>query len=161
MTELQCQELRDWIGKNFWRVEHWYESLPEIVESLDTSPLAQASGTAAAQLGFPVSGVDFVRVWDQVAAVKRSHLHELCKQFHVRKLAGFGSAIRGGTHPNSDLDLLVEFEPQAKIGFLALAGLTEALANLFEAKVDLVPKNGLHPGIRDEVLAEAEVLFAA
>lgn len=161
MTESQCQDLRCWISKNFWRIDHWYESLPEVVESSDTSPLAQASGSAAAQLGFPVSGVDFVRAWDQVADVKRSRLHELCKQFNVRKLASFGSAVRGPTHAKSDLDLLVEFDPQARIGFIALARLTDALANLFEAKVDLVPKNGLHPRLKDEILAQAEVLFAA
>lgn len=161
MTEPQSQELHRWISHNFWRVDHWYESLPMAAESLDTSPVIQASGMAAAELGFPVSAVDFAHAWDRVADEKRSRLRELCKRFNVCKLAGFGSAIRGSTNSKSDLDILVEFDSKAQIGFLALARLTDELATLFEVKVDLVPKNGLHPLIKDAVLAEAEVLFAA
>jgi predicted nucleotidyltransferase len=160
MTEQHTKELQMWISRYFWRIEHWYDCLPHAAP-LGESPVALASGTAAAELGFPINGSEFVTMWDQVADDKRSRLGDVCRRFHVRKLAGFGSAIRGSTHLKSDLDLLVEFEPQARIGFLALARLSDELASLFEVRVDLVPKDGLHPRIKDEVLAEAEVLFAA
>lgn len=93
--------------------------------------------------------------------IEMKQLDALCRRNKVRELAVFGSTVRGQARPDSDLDLLVEFEPAAQIGFLALARLTDELATLFHARIDLVPKAGLHPRIRAEVLAEAEVLFAA
>ncbi|TWT46252.1 Nucleotidyltransferase domain protein [Phycisphaerae bacterium RAS1] len=90
-----------------------------------------------------------------------SELAALCRRHHVRELAVFGSAARGDARPDSDIDLLVEFEPSAQIGFIALARLAHELEALFGRKVDLVPKDGLKARIRDHVLAEAEVIFAA
>jgi len=88
-------------------------------------------------------------------------LAEVCRRYQVRELAVFGSAARGQAGPESDLDLLVDFEPDARIGFLALAALARELSGLLGRRVDLVPKSGLKPLIRDEVLREAEVVFAA
>lgn len=88
-------------------------------------------------------------------------LADLCRRFHVRGLYLFGSAARGELRDGSDVDLLVEFEPDARVGFLALSRLQRELAALLKRPVDLVPKGGLKPLIRDEVLAEAEPLFAA
>lgn len=86
---------------------------------------------------------------------------DVCRRYHLTELSLFGSAARGDAQPHSDLDLLVCFEPQARVGFLTLARLARELSELLDRKVDLVPKEGLNPRIRDEVLAEAEVLFAA
>jgi predicted nucleotidyltransferase len=94
-------------------------------------------------------------------AVNAQQLASLCRRHRVRELAVFGSVARGAARPDSDVDLLVEFEPEARIGFIALAQLTRELQDLFERPVDVVTKGGLHPRIRDAVLAEAEVLFAA
>lgn len=69
--------------------------------------------------------------------------------------------VRGDLGPGSDVDLLVVFEPDARVGFMKLAGLQRALSALLGRSVDLVPKEGLKPLIREEVLAQAEVLFAA
>lgn len=88
-------------------------------------------------------------------------LTALCRRHRVRELAVFGSAARGDARAGSDIDILVEFEPTARIGFLALAQLAQELEQLLGRKVDLVPKDGLKPRIRDAVLREAEVLFAA
>ncbi|MEP0846278.1 MAG: nucleotidyltransferase family protein [Phycisphaerae bacterium] len=88
-------------------------------------------------------------------------LSALCRQHHVRELAVFGSTARGVARLDSDIDLLVEFEPTARVGFLALAQLAEELERLLGRKVDLVPKDGLKPRIREAILREAEVLFAA
>ena len=61
----------------------------------------------------------------------------------------------------SDVDFLVEFEPDAEIGFLEFAGLQNALSDLLHRKVDLVPKSGLKPVIRDDVLSSARIIHAA
>ena len=92
------------------------------------------------------------------------HLAEirvLCKRYRVAELALFGSARRTDFRPDSDVDLLVSFQPDAAPGFLTLAGLQRELAELLQRRVDLVPKDGLKPLIRDTVLASAEVLYAA
>lgn len=88
-------------------------------------------------------------------------LAALCRRYSVRELSVFGSAARGESTPESDVDLLVEFEPQAHVGFLTLARMSRELSELLGRKVDLVPKGGLKPLIRNEILSEAEVLFAA
>lgn len=87
-------------------------------------------------------------------------LADLCRKYQVRELALFGSAVRGELHTDSDLDFLVEFEPQARVGFLTLAGLSRELSCLLDCPVDLVPKAGLKPAIRGQILAEAEVIYA-
>jgi hypothetical protein len=93
--------------------------------------------------------------------IPKRELAALCRRHRVRELRLFGSAARAEARPASDLDLLVDFEPGAKVGFLALARLARELSLLLGRPVDLVPKSGLKAAIRDRVLAEAETLFAA
>ncbi len=88
-------------------------------------------------------------------------LRRLCERHQVRELAVFGSAARGDLRPDSDIDLLVEFAPEAEIGFIAFNRLAEELSALVGRKVDLVPKAGLKAAIRNQVLAEARLLYAA
>ena len=88
-------------------------------------------------------------------------LSELCRRYQVRELALFGSVARGEQRVDSDIDLLVEFEPQARVGFLALSSLSRELSVLMRRPVDLVPKAGLKKTIREQVLAEAEVVYAS
>ena len=95
-----------------------------------------------------------------IVEVDESKLADLCRKYHVRELSLFGSAARGEMRPDSDIDLLVEFLPDAGIGF-GYAGLMLDLAQLLGRKVDLVSKRGLKPLIRDSVLAEARPLYAA
>ncbi len=85
----------------------------------------------------------------------------LCRKYHVRELALFGSVLRNDFGPTSDVDLLVEFEPEAAIGFVALSKMQRELADIFHRRVDLVPKRGLKPRIRQSVLDSAEVIYAA
>ena len=91
---------------------------------------------------------------------RRDTIAELCRRYHVRELSLFGSALRSDFRAESDLDLLVEFEPGARTGLLTLAALGRELGDLLERNVDLVPKLGLKPSIRGDVLARAEVVFA-
>ncbi len=90
-----------------------------------------------------------------------SAIAEICQRHQVRELAVFGSAARGEARPDSDIDLLVEFQPQARVGLLGFARLMNELTELLGRKVDLVSKPGLKPLIRDSVLAEARVIYAA
>jgi predicted nucleotidyltransferase len=89
----------------------------------------------------------------QIAAV--------CPSFFVERLAVFGSAARGQLRPDSDVDLLVEFIPGAKIGFIEYGGLVLALSGLIGRRVDLVTRPALHPLLRDDILSEARPLYAA
>jgi predicted nucleotidyltransferase len=88
-------------------------------------------------------------------------LAALCQRYSVHELAVFGSTRRGDFGPRSDIDLLVEFEPDALIGFMALSRMQRELTALLGRRVDLVPKAGLKALIRQHVLDEVEVLYAA
>jgi uncharacterized protein len=85
----------------------------------------------------------------------------LCKRYHVRELALFGSAAKGNLKKGSDIDLLVDFEPEAQVGFITLSRMQRELSNLIHRKVDLVPKGGLKPILRHDVLSTIKVLYAA
>lgn len=84
-----------------------------------------------------------------------------CRRYHVRELALFGSAVRDDLDATSDVDLLVEFEPEAQVGFLTFARMQRELSVLLHRPVDLVPKNGLKSRIREAVLSSAEIVYAA
>ena len=93
--------------------------------------------------------------------VDERSLATICRQYGVQELSVFGSAARGTMGPDSDIDLLVEFLPEAEPGLLDHAGLMLDLSELIGRKVDLVSKNGLKPLIRDSVIGDARRLYAA
>jgi predicted nucleotidyltransferase len=88
-------------------------------------------------------------------------IEEVCRRYQVRELAVFGSALRSDFRAASDIDLLVEFEPEAQVGFMTLSRMQRELSAILHRKVDLVPKGGLKPIIRRAVLSTAQVLYAA
>ena len=85
----------------------------------------------------------------------------LCQRYQVHELALFGSAVRGDFNPTSDVDVLVEFAPEAQVGFITLSRMQRELSAILHCRVDLVPKNGLKPKIREAVLSSAQVVYAA
>ena len=93
--------------------------------------------------------------------VDQTQLRDLCRRYSVRELSVFGSAARGEMRPDSDIDILVEFLPDAEIGLLEHAGLMLELSELLRRKVDLVSKRGLKPLTRDAILGEARPVYAA
>lgn len=93
--------------------------------------------------------------------VEEARLAELCRRYGVRELLLFGSAVRNEMRPDSDLDLLVDFLPEAQIDLVDYAGLMLDLSRLLGRKVDLVSKNGLKPMIRTAVLEQARLVYAA
>ncbi len=93
--------------------------------------------------------------------ISESSLRAICQSYGVKELMVFGSAARGELRPDSDIDILVEFTPQARIGIVKFGALIEDLEALFHRPVDLVNKNGLKPWIRPQVLKDAQLLYAA
>lgn len=85
----------------------------------------------------------------------------ICARYHVAELSVFGSTARGNAGPDSDIDLLVVFQPDAVVGLIAFNRFRRELETALGRRVDLVPRDGLKPIIRDEVLSEAQVLYAA
>ena len=93
--------------------------------------------------------------------VDEAKLADLCRRYHVRELSVFGSAARGEMRPDSDVDLLVEFQPDARVDLVDHAGLMLELEKLLGCRVDLVSKRALKPLIRDSILEEARPVYAA
>ncbi len=94
-------------------------------------------------------------------SVPKEKIADLGRRYHVQRMHLFGSALRDDFGPESDVDVLVEFAPDAQIGFIALSRMQRELADLFQRPVDLVPRDGLKPMIREAVLSSAEVIYAA
>jgi uncharacterized protein len=87
-------------------------------------------------------------------------LETFCRRHHIRKLALFGSVLRDDFSPDSDVDVLVEFEPGHVPG-LAFFDMEAELSHLIGRQVDLNTPQFLSRYFRDTVLAEAEVLYDA
>ena len=94
-------------------------------------------------------------------AIPEEKIADLCRRYRVRKIQLFGSVLREDFGPESDVDVLVEFEPDAQIGFIALSRMQREMSEIFQRPVDLVPRDGLKPRIREAVLSSAEVIYAA
>jgi predicted nucleotidyltransferase len=87
-------------------------------------------------------------------------LAEFCRRNRIRRLAFFGSILRDDFGPESDVDVLVEFEPGARTG-LHFFTMQDELSAILGRKVDLNTPGFLGPQIRDRVLAEAETQYDA
>jgi predicted nucleotidyltransferase len=91
--------------------------------------------------------------------IPEDKLADFCKRNYIRKLALFGSVLRGDFKPDSDIDVLVEFEPGHVPG-LALIRMQDELSDIFGGrKVDLVTPKFLNPRIREKVEAEAQIHY--
>ena|ERR1700730_8902669 len=88
-------------------------------------------------------------------------LEEVCRRYGVKQLSLFGSAVHGKMGPDSDIDIMVEFEPGVRVGLVKFESLVEELATLAGRRVDLVTKRGLKPWVRTEVLKHLRVIYAA
>ena len=93
--------------------------------------------------------------------VPQPEIAEICRRYDVKELAVFGSAARGEMRPDSDIDLLVEFLPEARVSLLRHAAAERELTALLGRKVDLVSKRALKDAVRDEVLPQARIIYAA
>ena len=89
-------------------------------------------------------------------------LDSLCRRHHIRRLSLFGSTLKGTARPDSDVDLLVEFEPDARPSFLTMAEIEIAMSPLLNGrKVDLRTAEDLSRYFRNDVVRTAEVQYEA
>lgn len=97
---------------------------------------------------------------DAVGGVDTARLDALCRRYGISALFVFGSVARGTPAPTSDVDLLYDLQPGARLGW-EIEDLSDALAEIFGRPVDLVARAALHPLLRTSVLNEARAVYAA
>lgn len=93
--------------------------------------------------------------------ISSEKLETFCQRYQVRRLSLFGSVLRDDFRAASDVDVLVQFEPGARVSFMTLGKMQRELAAIFQRPVDLIPEDGLKPIIRAEVLSSAQEVYAA
>jgi len=84
---------------------------------------------------------------------------DFCRRNHIRRLSFFGSVLRDDFTPDSDVDVLVEFEPDIPVGYFALAAMEAELSQILGRRADLRTPAELSRYFRDAVLAEAEIEY--
>lgn len=100
-----------------------------------------------------------------VSAIPPEQIAEFCRMWSIRQLALFGSAPRDDFRPDSDLDILVTFAPNADPSLFDHIQMQLELGRLFNRKVDLISRRALEQSpnwlLKDEILKTAQVLFTA
>jgi uncharacterized protein len=91
----------------------------------------------------------------------KARIAEFCRKWHISELSVFGSALRDDFRPDSDVDVMVVLGPDAHVGLIGFCQMQIELSEMLGREVDLVTKSGLKPRIRENVIAEAELLYAA
>ena len=94
-------------------------------------------------------------------ALDRKKLAAFCNKHRIVRLSFFGSVLREQFGPNSDVDILVEFEPGLRLGLIGMAKLELELSAMLGRKADLRTPSDLSRYFREDVLRQAEVKFAA
>lgn len=92
--------------------------------------------------------------------ISKPIIKEFCRRHHIRQLALFGSILREDFGPNSDIDILVTFEPGAAPGF-GFMGIQDELSDMLGHQVDLHTPASLSKYFRNDVMQEAEPLYDA
>ena len=95
---------------------------------------------------------------DEILQILREHKEELRERYGVKEIGVFGSRVRGEEREESDLDILVEFEADAKVDLIKFVELEEYLSELLGVKVDLVMRSALKPRIGRQILKEVVYL---
>ena len=93
-------------------------------------------------------------------AVDRTDLAAYCREHHIRRLAFFGSVLREDFGDESDVDVLVEFEPGARVSYFTLGGIQQDLSELFGRPVDVKTPTTLSRYIQQRVLDSAQTVYA-
>ena len=95
--------------------------------------------------------------------IPTNEVAEFCQRNHIRRLALFGSVLRDDFTPESDVDVLVEFDPSVRIGYFALAGLEIELGEILGRKADILTFRGVERNpnwlLREEILGTAEAVY--
>jgi predicted nucleotidyltransferase len=93
--------------------------------------------------------------------IDREQIADFCRKHHIIKLAFFGSVLTGTFGPESDVDVLVEFDPDQVPTLFDVAGMEEELSELLDRKTDIRTREDLSRYFRDEVVRTALVQYAA
>lgn len=91
---------------------------------------------------------------DKTAAILQEN-RTLLKDYHIKALYLFGSVVRGEDRPGSDVDILVEFQPDAHVGLFGLARLQRRLTEILGRPVDLTTPDALHKALKDRIIKES------
>ena len=93
--------------------------------------------------------------------IPKKKIRDFCQRYDVQRLALFGSVLRGDFRSDSDIDVLVVFNPSARVTFLTLGRMKRELSEIFHRPVNLDPQDGLKPANREIVLSSAQEVYAA
>ena len=93
-------------------------------------------------------------------SITQDALRAFCRVHAVRELAVFGSALRGDFGTDSDVDVLIDLAPEARVGLIGLQRMRDELTRIFSRPVDLLTKNGINRHIRDDILRDARVIHS-
>ena len=91
--------------------------------------------------------------------IPTEEIRHFCQGYHIQKLAFFGSVLRSDFSPESDIDILVEFDPEHIPGLIRFSAMELELSELFKRKVDLRTAEDLSPYFRQEVVDSAVVSY--
>ena len=94
------------------------------------------------------------KILTRIKDTLKKHKAEIKKRYKIKKIGIFGSYLRGEAGETSDLDILVDFEEDSKVGLLEFVGIENYLSDLLGIKVDLVEKSALKPIIGKQILKE-------
>ncbi len=93
-------------------------------------------------------------------SIDREQIAAFCRRHHIRKLALFGSVLREDFSPDSDVDVLVEFDPDHVPGLFGLVEMQDELSRIMGQQVDLITYKSLIRRLRDRVITSSEVQYA-
>ena len=93
--------------------------------------------------------------------IPQERMAAFCRKNGIRRLALFGSVLRDDFRPDSDVDVLVEFQAGVRVGYFAVARMARELADMMGRAVDMRTPAELHPAFRDEVMKEALTEYVA
>ena len=94
-------------------------------------------------------------------SISSETINQFCQRYHIQKLSFFGSVLRADFSPESDIDILVEFDPQHIPGLIRLSAMEQELSEIFQRKVDLRTPEDLSSYFRQEVIDSALVQYVS
>jgi len=158
------RETKDWTEEDYRRDRDFVEK-QKLVEGADEIYTNGDSIIPGACSLDPIFKSACLRPWrgkmNKQIVFPKDQIAEFCRRHHIRRLAVFGSALRSDFNETSDIDILVEFEPDHIPGLLGMARMERELSALFGGrKVDLRTPEDLSRYFRQDVLNEAEVQYA-
>jgi len=91
-------------------------------------------------------------------SIPHAAIRDFCRAHAVRELALFGSAVREDFGADSDIDVLIDLAPGARVGLVGLQKMRDELSRIFGRQVDLLTRSGLNRHIQGEILRQAKVI---